>query len=299
MSLSGHPNGRNHGRFVDRVVLVTGASSGIGYAVAVRLASEGARLVLVASPEDARDLEAVTASLRADGIEVEALASDIAEPETADRAVGTATSRFGRLDVLVNNAGIAYFEEVFDTPLEHLDRTFAVNVRGTFLMSIAAAREMVRVGRGAIVNTASSASFVGEEFQLTYNASKGAVASLTRSLAVDLAPSGIRVNAVAPGWVATRATMPVIEDPAQWSKHRSRIPLDRAAQPHEIAAVHAFLASDDASYITGAVVLADGGLTSGYRWSNWAAVESPPEGLKAGIPAIPKLLGRDNPDAGP
>ena len=172
--------------------------------------------------------------------------------------------------MLVNNAGVAYFEEALATPVEHLDRTLAVNVRGTFLMSREAAAVMGR--GGAIVNTASTASFAGEEFQATYNASKGAVASLTRSLAVDLAPRGIRVNAVAPGWVETRATRPVLADPEQWSKHRSRIPLDRAASTAEIAAVHAFLASDDAAYVTGAVVVADGGLTAGYRYSNWRAV---------------------------
>jgi NAD(P)-dependent dehydrogenase (short-subunit alcohol dehydrogenase family) len=193
-----------------------------------------------------------------------------------------ARERFRRLDVLVNNAGVAYFEEALGTPVEHLDRTLAVNVRGTFVMSREAAAAMER--GGAIVNTASTATFMGEEFQVTYNASKGAVAALTRSLAVDLAPLGIRVNAVAPGWVDTRATRPVIGDPEQWSKHRSRIPLDRAASTAEIAAVHAFLASDDAAYVTGAVVVADGGLTAGYRWSNWRAV---PGDHVVGIPDVP------------
>jgi NAD(P)-dependent dehydrogenase (short-subunit alcohol dehydrogenase family) len=198
-----------------------------------------------------------------------------------------ALSRFGALDTLVNNAGIAYFEEVLETPLSHLDRTLAVNVRGMFAMSQAAARVMVERRRGTIVNTASTASFAGEEFQVTYNTSKGAVVALTRALAIDLAPHGIRVNAVAPGWVTTRATESVIEDPTQWSKHRSRIPLDRPATPGEVAAVHAFLASDDATYVTGAVYVVDGGLTAGYRYSDWQAAQPPPEGFAIGIPEVP------------
>jgi NAD(P)-dependent dehydrogenase (short-subunit alcohol dehydrogenase family) len=250
--------------------------------VAERLGTEGARLVIVAAPVDEADLEQSVENLRARGVETEGLAADIADEETAREVVELARSRFGRLDVLINNAGVAYFEEVLGSPVEHLDRTLAVNVRGTFVMSREAAAVMGR--GGAIVNTASTASFMGEEFQVTYNASKGAVAALTRSLAVDLAPRGIRVNAVAPGWVETRSTRAVIDDPEQWSKHRSRIPLDRAASTAEIAAVHAFLASDDAAYVTGAVVVADGGLTAGYRYSNWRAV---PGEHAVGIPDVP------------
>jgi NAD(P)-dependent dehydrogenase (short-subunit alcohol dehydrogenase family) len=280
------------GRLEGRVAVVTGASSGIGLAVAERLGAEGAQLVLLAAPGDQGDLERALADLRERGYAAEGLAADVADPATAERAVTLALSRFGHLDVLVNNAGIGYYEHIFDTPLDHLDRTLAVNVRGTFAMSVRAARTMSAQGRGAIVNTASTASFMGEEFQATYNASKGAVVALTRSLAVDLAPLGIRVNAVAPGWVATRTTTPTIDDPSQWSKHRSRIPLDRPATPAEVAAVYAFLASDDASYVTGAVYRCDGGLTAGFRYSNWAAVEPPPEGLAIGVPDVPRNLGR-------
>ena len=222
------------------------------------------------------------------GVEAEGVASDIAGEDAAQSVIELARSRFGHLEVLVNNAGIAYYEEFLTTPVEHLDRTLAVNVRGTFVMSRGAAAVMAP--GGAIVNTASSASIAGEEFQVTYNASKGAVASLTRSLAVDLAPRGIRVNAVAPGWVATRSTRRVLDDPEQWSKHRSRIPLDRPASTAEIAAVHAFLASDDAAYVTGAVVVADGGLTAGYRYSNWRAVPPPPGGHRVGDPDVPADL---------
>lgn len=278
-------------RFSDRVAIVTGSSSGIGLAVAERLASEGARLVLVAAPSDARDLDQAVASFSERGVAAEGLAADISDEATAKRTVDLALTRFARIDVLINNAGIAYFDEFLASPVDHLDRTLNVNVRGTFLMSLAAAREMQR--GGAIVCTASTASFAGEEFQVTYNASKAAVVGLTRSMAIDLAPRGIRVNAVAPGWVATRGTRPVIADSARWSKHRSRIPLDRAAEPGEVAAVHAFLASDDASYLTGTVVVADGGLTAGYRWSNWLAAERPAEGLSVGIPELPEMLGRD------
>jgi NAD(P)-dependent dehydrogenase (short-subunit alcohol dehydrogenase family) len=272
-------------RFIDRVAVISGASSGIGRAVAERLAAEGAKLVLIAAPSDSDDLESVLEALRASG-EADGMAADITDPGTAERAVDRALSQYGRLDVLVNNAGIAYYEEALSTPVEHLDRTLAVNVRGMFSLSVAAAKAMASRG-GAIVNTASTASFVGEEFQVTYNASKAAVVALTRSLAIDLARFGIRVNAVAPGWVETRATAPVIADVAQWSKHRSRIPLDRAASPAEIAAVHAFLASDDASYVTGAVYLCDGGMTAGNRYSGWEATEPPEGGFTTGIPQVP------------
>jgi 3-oxoacyl-[acyl-carrier protein] reductase len=268
--------------------VVSGASSGIGLAVAERLGSEGARLVIVAAPEDEADLDEAVESLRTSGVETEGVAADIADEPAARSAVELACTRFGRLDILINNAGIAYFEEFLGTPVDHLDRTLAVNVRGTFVMSREAATVMEP--GSAIVNTASTASLAGEEFQATYNASKGAVAALTRSLAVDLAPRGIRVNAVAPGWVSTRSTRAIIGDPEVWSKHCSRIPLDRAATTAEIAAVHAFLASDDAAYVTGSVVVADGGLLAGYRYSNWRAVPPPADGHSVGIPDLPADL---------
>lgn len=248
------------------VAIVTGASQGIGRAISHALAEAGARLCLVAAPADEEALGLVARELDAEHI-----AADIGDPATADRAVELATSRFGSLDWVASNAGIAYFEDVLDAPLEHFDHTMRVNVRGMYLMVTAAAREMATKGEGAIVCTASTASFVGEELQAVYNASKGAVAQLARSFAVDLAPYGVRVNAVAPGWVRTPATEEIVATPAEWSKHRSRIPLDRPADPAEIAAVVRFLLSDEASYVTGSVVVVDGGLTAGYRFTDWDA----------------------------
>jgi NAD(P)-dependent dehydrogenase (short-subunit alcohol dehydrogenase family) len=262
--------------------IVTGASQGIGLAIARALAADGIGLCLVAAPQDGPQLRKVAAEL-----EAVALASDVGDPQTAERAVELTLERYGRLDRLASNAGIAYFEEFLDGPLEHFDHTMHVNVRGMYLMTRAAARHMAAHGGGSIVCTASTASIIGEELQATYNASKGAVAQLARSLAVDLARYGIRVNAVAPGWIRTQPVEDIVRDDAVWSKHRSRIPLDRPGDPREIAAVVRFLLSDEASYVTGSLVFADGGLTAGYRFSDWEAapVSEEPRGVQTYRPS--------------
>jgi NAD(P)-dependent dehydrogenase (short-subunit alcohol dehydrogenase family) len=266
---------RGADRFAGRAAIVTGGSSGIGRAIAERLAKEGADLCVVAAPQDADPLEEVATQLRSTGAGVVSIAADVGEPETSERAVTSTLDAFGRLDLLASNAGFAYFEEVLSAPLEHFDRTMHVNARGMYLMMHAAARIMAGQDGGSIVCTASTASFMGEEHQVAYNASKGAVSQLARSMAIDLAPFGIRVNAVAPGWVDTAAAHEFLADDERWSKYRSNVALDRAADPAEIAAVVAFLLSDDASYMTGSVVVADGGMTAGFRTSDWSAVPQP------------------------
>lgn len=272
-------------RFTGKSAIVTGASNGIGAAIAERLAAEGADVCLVAAPADEEDLEAVAERVRSGGAKALTVAGDIGNPKTCERMLRETLKGFGRVDLLVSNAGIGIWEEVLTTPVDEFDKVMHVNARGQYIATTTVARSMAERGGGAIVLTASTASFLGEEGQVSYNTSKGAVMALARSLAVDLAKHGVRVNALAPGWVRTRATRVEMNDVATWSKHRTRIPLDRPGDPAEMAAVVAFLLSDDASYMTGSVVTCDGGLTAGYRFSDWSAVEQPPAPREAQGPA--------------
>jgi NAD(P)-dependent dehydrogenase (short-subunit alcohol dehydrogenase family) len=249
-----------------RAVIVTGASSGIGLATARRLAVDGAALCLVAAPFDVDPLQHAADGLREQGAEVVALAADVGEEATADRAVSETLRAFGRLDGLASNAGIAYWGDSIDAPVEEFDHTFRVNVRGMYLMVRAAARVMREQGAGRIVCTASSASLLGEELQASYNASKGAVMQLARSMALDLAPYGVAVNAIAPGWVDTPINHAHAEMLGGLSEVYATIdsfqPIGRPGEPREIANVALFLASDESSFVTGSVIVADGGMTA-------------------------------------
>ena len=256
--------------FQGRVAIVSGASSGIGEATAMRLGRDAADLVLLASPGDREDLSRVENQLHAMGARAVTLAADLSEPMTARQAVQTAMTEFGRLDYLVNNAGIIGHHGFFEETLEEFDRMMAVNVRGAYLLATEAAKAMA--DGGAIVCTASVSSWLGEELQVAYNTSKGAVLMIVRTLGLELAPYGIRVNGVAPGYIRTRMSQARLNGGGgYWDKARSRIPLDRPGEPEEVANVITFLLSSEASFMYGSVIVVDGGQSAGMRSTDWAA----------------------------
>lgn len=246
------------GRFTGHVAFVTGGGSGIGRAVSLRLGREGAA-VAVADVVAGSALE-TAALLQQGGAAAVALTVDVAAAEAVDAAVDEAWRRLGPVDILVNNAGIMGYRPFLRLTEADWDRTMAVNAKGVFLCSQAVARRLAAAHQsGTIINVSSITSEVAIEFQSHYAASKGAVRMLTRAMALELASYGITVNAVAPGVVETAMTSDLLADPAVAELTLPLIPLGRAAQPEEVAGAIAFLASDDARYITGTTVTVDGG----------------------------------------
>jgi NAD(P)-dependent dehydrogenase (short-subunit alcohol dehydrogenase family) len=242
-------------RFTDKVALVTGGAQGIGRASAEALLAEGARIVLFD-----RDDETVTATATALG--AVAVVGDIAVRPDVHRGVQTCLDRFGRLDVLIANAGVTDAQPLLEVDDDRWRRALDVNVTGTFLCLQEAGRAMKERG-GAMVVTASTNAFYVETNLAAYNTSKGGVMALVRSAAIDLAPFGIRVNAVQPGVVNTPFAAILLDNPEEAADYRKHIPLNRFAEPAEIARAILFLASDEASYITGQGLILDGGLTLG------------------------------------
>jgi 3-oxoacyl-[acyl-carrier protein] reductase len=243
-------------RFEGKAALVTGAGHGIGAAVADRLAADGAA-VLVVDRDQAR-AEAKSAEIKGRGGQAEAAACDVRERASVEAAVDRAVHAFGRLDIVVNVAGImdrAPFLEMTD---ETWHRIIDINLYGTFLVSQVAARRMIALGHGgAIVNTASNSGIFGGQGRAAYGASKAGVINLTQSMAIELAPHRIRVNAVAPGPTKTRVEQGETIGPSV----AARMPMKRWGRPEEIAAMAAFLASEEASFTTGHTFAADGGFT--------------------------------------
>jgi 3-oxoacyl-[acyl-carrier protein] reductase len=238
-------------------VLVAGASRGIGHAAARRFLEEGCRAFICA--RGASGVEEAVRELRALG-EVDGMACDVSDPADVERLVEAAERFLGGIDVLANNAGVAWQEPFLETTLEHWDEVLDINLRGMFLVAQAVARRMVARGRGgAIVNMSSTNAFEGEAGYAHYNASKGAISQLTRTMAVELGVHGIRVNALCPGKIDT-PLQGEAEDPGYTARYeRERIPLGRSGTVEEVAAAYAFLASDEATFITGELLVIDGG----------------------------------------
>jgi NAD(P)-dependent dehydrogenase (short-subunit alcohol dehydrogenase family) len=247
-----------------RAAIVTGAAQGIGRACAVRLAAEGAKVV--ACDVNATAGAEVAQSIEAGGGRAAFVRCDVSKAADVEAALRATLQAFGRVDVLVNNAGVLDDAPFLELGIDELDRVLGVNLRGAFLMAQAVARQMVRQGRrepegpaGAIVNMSSINEKFGLPDHVAYSISKGGISQLTRAAAVALAPHGIRVNAVGPGTIDTPILAGVIKDRAFRTKVLSRTPVGRFGRPEEIAAVVAWLASDEASYVTGTTVFADGG----------------------------------------
>ena len=255
------------GRVAGKIVLVTGAASGIGLASAEACAREGA--VVIITDVNAKEGEAQAQRLAADGLTVEFVQQDVSSEADWRRVVDGILARHGRLDVLVNNAGIAVIAPIEQETLEGWRRTQAVNMEGVFLGTREAVRAM-KGGSGSIVNISSIEGLVGEPMVPAYNASKGGVRLLTKSVALYCAQQGyrIRVNSVHPGYVATPlvtnaiGVLPPDQAAALQQDLLGRIPMGRFGEPREIANVVLFLASDESSYMTGSELVVDGGYTA-------------------------------------
>jgi NAD(P)-dependent dehydrogenase (short-subunit alcohol dehydrogenase family) len=251
------------GDLAQPVVIVTGGGSGIGRATALCFAERGAGAVVVADVDSAGAAETV-AAIEALGCRARALPTDVSRPEDAERLVATTVAEYGRVDVLVNNAAVILSKSAHETSPDEWARVIGVNLTGAFLCSHYALPHMLAQGRGAIVNLASPHAFQTGKYIAAYAASKGGIVALTRQMALDYGRLGVRVNCVVPGAIDTPMLRADIQQGADWEANlrgwERNQPIGRLGQPADVAKVIVWLASDDAAFVLGAPIIADGGL---------------------------------------
>jgi NAD(P)-dependent dehydrogenase (short-subunit alcohol dehydrogenase family) len=245
-----------------KVALVTGASRGIGESIAKTLAAHGAHVIV--SSRKLEGCEAVVSAIRAAGDSAEALACHIGEMAQIEALFATIEQKYGRLDILVNNAATnPYFGHIVDTDLAVFQKTIDVNIRGYFFSSVHGAKLMAKNGGGSIINVASINAVIPGEMQGIYSITKAAVVSMTQAFAKECAPSGVRVNALLPGATATKFASALVDNPEVLNTMLPHIPMRRVAHPNEMAGAVLYLASHAASYTTGASLNVDGGYLIG------------------------------------
>jgi len=256
--------GKNFCDLSGQVAIVTGASSGIGAASAKALVSQGAKVTLAARRQER--LNQVAREVTDLGGETLVIQTDVSQKTQIEEMIRQTVAKWGKIDILLNNAGIAHFAPFLEMTEEQWDETLDINLKGQFLVAQAVAREMVKNKYGRIINIASIASGqtgVGFPNIAHYCASKGGVAAMTEALAVELAACGVNVNAIAPGIISTEMTAQIESDPQSLQGFLVRIPKGRVGKPEDVANTVVFLASKEADYVTGALWVVDGGYLAG------------------------------------
>jgi glucose 1-dehydrogenase len=248
-------------RLQGKVAIVTGSATGIGEAIVERFAREGAAVTIDYVAGQEHDAEGDVEKLRADGLNVQAVQANISNPDDVQRLVDETVREFGRLDIMVNNAGIEKKVPFLDVPIELWQRVLGVDLTGAFLCAQAGARQMVKQGQGGrIINISSVHEDLPMPTNAPYCAAKGGMRMLMRTICVELAPHGITVNNIGPGAIDTPMDAPLKEHPEEMRELLSEIPLGRMGKPEEVAGLATYLASDEAAYVTGSTFFIDGGM---------------------------------------